>query len=95
MEWDRDDFANYTCKLFMKQYDTVELLISDIKQVKTLHKFFDIHVRNIYELEDKIPLFHLYYLMEHGAENFGYSESEFNNEVSETITKVKKQYEDK
>ena len=89
---DRANFANYCCELFMKQYTSVDKLIGDITKVETLYEFFQEHVRNIYELDDKIPLFNYYYHHKHGADNFGMNEFDFSIHLNNIENKITKQF---
>ena len=80
----RSIFANRICKLiYIKNDSNVN------KSIKEAEPYFNDlyeHVRNIYELiENEIPLFAYYELAKHGADNYGFTEQEY----EEAMMKIK------
>ena len=90
---DRAKFANYVSKLFIKEYSSIEEVVKNIHDVKKLNDFFEDHVRNVYELEEEIPLFNVYNLIINGADNYGWTQKEYDNKIKRAIIKLGKQYE--
>jgi hypothetical protein len=85
---DRSDFANNVCVLLLQSVhnDIDEAL----KQVKKIHDHFYENVRNVYELiNTKIPLFALYELLKHGADNYGLSDVEYEAAKNSCIKAIK------
>lgn len=72
----RSDFANDVCKLLVDKYngDYMEA----VKNIDNIYEHFFDNVRNIYELVDnEIPLFALYELLQDGAiDNFGFGDED-------------------
>ena len=74
---DRSEFANMVCKLIYNKND--KDLKKAVKDVEKAFLMFEEYVRNIYELiDDSIPMFAYYRLKKYGAENWDFSEKEYN-----------------
>jgi hypothetical protein len=88
----RSNFANYACRLFIKG-NNFSIYSSNFEDIQYLFDYFDEHVRNIYELiSSEIPLFGLYQLKKYGKENWGFSEEEYNEALSQTYEACEKFY---
>jgi len=81
----RSDFANDVCELLIKAYGGDVIKTVESKMLTNMRQHFENHVRNIYELDDEIPLFALHQLKQNNASNFGWTEDEYNNEIENTI----------
>lgn len=76
----RSVFANRVLAIIYQKYGgdlNVSIAVAD-----ELFKDFETHVRNIYELiDDEIPLYRYYELMEYGADNWNYTDEEYQEEI--------------
>ncbi len=81
---ERSLFANRILKLIYQKHNGD--LKEAIKEGKPFFDEFEIFIDNIYELvEDEIPLYAYARLLEYGAENFGFTEKEFEKAKLKTI----------
>ena len=73
---DRAKFANSVCDLII---DNAGGNITEaVKTAKAFREFFEEHVRNVYELvDDQIPLFAILEMEKNGADNYGWTELEY------------------
>jgi hypothetical protein len=75
----RSEFANDVCRLLLKAKGFNFISNEDIEPI---YNHFEDHVRNVYELIDsEIPLFALYELRKHGADNYGFTEVEYQQAI--------------
>lgn len=76
-------FANNVCKIVVqKNGGDIDKSLNDIKGI---YDGFEGNVRNIYQfIDSKIPLFALYDLKRHGADNFCMTEQEYEDAISRT-----------
>ncbi len=73
---ERSIFANLVCQLLVDKYD--KNITKALKNVELIYNYFEIYVRNIYELIDtEIPLFSLYDLVRLGKDNWGFDDEEY------------------
>lgn len=80
---ERSEFANDICQLIVEKFNNDIVLAS--KHIEKYFNYFDYHVRNIDELiEGEIPLFALYQLEKYGADNWGYSEKQYEKALDTT-----------
>jgi len=87
----RAEFANDVCKLLVKNHNNdIEL---SIQHVEKIYNYFEEYVRNIYEIiGDEIPLFALYRLKKHGADNYGFTDEEYEVNIKKCIEACKNFY---
>lgn len=87
----RAGFANSVCKLIYNQSgNDIE---KAIKNGESIFTDFNEYVRNIYELVDSyIPLIAYYELKKHGADNYGFSEEEYQEALNKTKAGCEKYY---
>lgn len=77
----REGFANIICKLVYDRYEGN--LESAVEAAEPLLEGLDRYVRNIYELvNNRIPLYALYNLKKHGADNYGLTDFEYEQAIS-------------
>jgi len=78
---ERSNFVNAICKLIVQKHN------GDIDKAVEEYKEFNGHVhgsiRNVYELADRqIPMMGLHDLLEDGADNYGFTEEEYQECIS-------------
>ena len=87
----RSIFANRICKLLFEKHNGD--LVEAIKEAEPFFCDLEEYVRNIYELiENEIPLYAYYKIMEHGAGNWGFEEHEYQEKITKTIAACKLYY---
>ncbi len=79
----RSIFANRICKLLYEKHNgNLDDAIIDGERI---FSGFNTYVRNIYELVDsEIPLIAYYELKKYGADNYGFSQAEFEQAIDNT-----------
>jgi hypothetical protein len=90
---DRQGFANRVCKMFYKiNNGDVDKCIAS-KEFIDVYNDFDRHVRNIYELVDnRIPLFAFYELVNNGADNYDFTKEEYDTHLNKIKQACKEYY---
>lgn len=84
VEGGRSSFANRICKLIYEKHDGN--IDAAILEAEPFFNDLEEHVRNIYELIcNEIPLWAYWYLLKHGADNFGFTESEYQTAIHNSI----------
>ena len=91
---EQSEFANEVCKLLVHNSgNNIDIAIT---KLESIFNHFENHVDNIYKLiEDEIPLFALYRLKKYGADNFGFTEKEYNKNIEICKKSCKDFYIDK
>ncbi len=72
----RSVFANNVCRLLVEKHGGIfDDAVDDLEET---YNHFEEHVRNIYELiSSEIPLFALYDLKRYGADNWSFTQTEY------------------
>lgn len=87
----RSKFANRVCKLLYDKHNGD--LDKAAEEGVPFYEGFEELIRNIYELVDsEIPLYALWYLRKHGADNFGFDEEEYKQAEQNCIDACHKYY---
>ncbi len=87
----RSDFANMVCKLLYEKHKGE--VYNALLELPPIYDAFEAHVDNIYELvSDEIPLFYLYELNKHGADNWGFTDKEYAKEKKKALESCIKIY---
>lgn len=80
----RSKFANSVCYLLYKKHEGNIDTPNFMYEMGRMIDHFEENVRNIYELDDEIPLVYYYRLNEYGADNFGVSEIQHRKNIAHT-----------
>lgn len=77
---DKSDFANFCCESLYKKFAGDITNPDFIKELKYLHAQFDEFVRNIYEVEEEVPLFAYSTYLKRGWDESRWDEDETNED---------------
>lgn len=90
---ERSVFANRICKLIFEKHNGD--LDKAITEAEPYFNDLEEFVRNIYELvENEIPLYAYYRLLEYGADNWGFDENEYQEKIEKTRNACEFYYRD-
>lgn len=85
-------FANDVCDLLFGLYKS-KLYNTALPEVKKFYNHFEDNIRNFYEvIDDEVPLFRLFELISHGAENYGLTNAEWEIEKLNAIKACEEYY---